>query len=64
MFKYFKDKIKKYTLLDFSLLKMYCFGVGIIVGVCFTDTLSNYLFPIFIVSAIVVSILLVRTYKK
>lgn len=55
---------KKYTVLDYSLLKLTLISLGILIGTYFSNFLSNYTLIIWIIFLISYIVIIYRTFIK
>ena len=64
MLRYFSNKVKRLNLFDFSVLKTYCFALGMILGAYVSSFVKDNLL-VFIIIAVVTGLwLMVKIFKK
>ncbi len=59
-----RDKIKKITLLEYSLVKTYCLLLGIIIGAYISTFVQQYITYFVIVVVLMILILIYRVFFK
>lgn len=64
MFKYFSEKVKRFNLFDFSIVKIYCGVVGIIVGAYISNFVKDNLWVFMTIAVITGLWLIVKIFKK
>jgi hypothetical protein len=64
MLKYFSERVKRLNLFDFSVLKTYCFALGMILGAYVSSFVKDNLLVFIVLSVVAGLWLLVKVFKK